>query len=180
MATIVNSNSPAVSFSHRPVPAVGPHEGALAPSFGSEGLDDGMEARTHQLSLLVEVNAALAGALDVESVLGGILSRLADRERLTPRANLSMGRALARTSAGGLWRKKWCQPARHFPRGTESRGLGGPERGGSLRSPNRKGPALPGVWRSKSDAPTPCPCKPARACWGFSRWPQPSLTASAQ
>jgi PAS domain S-box-containing protein len=32
---------------------------------------------------LVEVNAALAGALDVESVLGGILSRLADRERLS-------------------------------------------------------------------------------------------------
>jgi PAS domain S-box-containing protein len=31
----------------------------------------------------VEVNAALAGALDVESVLGAVLARLADRERLS-------------------------------------------------------------------------------------------------
>jgi PAS domain S-box-containing protein len=43
---------------------------------------DEVSARTHQLSLLVEANAALAGALDVESVLGPILSHLADRERL--------------------------------------------------------------------------------------------------
>ena len=53
------------------------------PSYGVAGPGDGVEARTHQLSLLVEVNAALAGALDVESVLGTILSRLADRERLS-------------------------------------------------------------------------------------------------
>src|ERR1019366_8322967 len=33
--------------------------------------------------LLVEINTALAGALDAESVLGPILSRLADRERLS-------------------------------------------------------------------------------------------------
>jgi len=83
MATIINSNNPAVNFSHSPALAIGPHEGAIAPSFGSGGLGEVMEARTHQLSLLVEVNTALAGALDVESVLGGILSRLADRERLT-------------------------------------------------------------------------------------------------
>jgi hypothetical protein len=37
---------------------------------------------TNQLSFLVEVNAALAAARDVESVLGSILARLADRERL--------------------------------------------------------------------------------------------------
>ena len=55
----------------------------MRPHYGAAGPGDGLEARTHQLSLLVEVNAALAGALDVESVLGAILSRLADRERLS-------------------------------------------------------------------------------------------------
>jgi PAS domain S-box-containing protein len=50
--------------------------------FIAVGPDDELSARAHQLSLLVEVNAALAGALDVESVLGAILSRLTERERL--------------------------------------------------------------------------------------------------
>jgi PAS domain S-box-containing protein len=62
---------------------MGPQEATYAPTYGVAGPGDGVEARTHQLSLLVEVNAALAGALDVESVLGAILSRLADRERLS-------------------------------------------------------------------------------------------------
>ena len=62
---------------------MGPHEATDAHPHGVAGPGDGAEARTHQLSLLVEVNAALAGALDVESVLGAILSRLADRERLS-------------------------------------------------------------------------------------------------
>jgi PAS domain S-box-containing protein len=63
---------------------VGQQLATFAPSYGVAGPgDEEFEARTHQLSLLVEVNAALAGALDVESVLGAILSRLAERERLT-------------------------------------------------------------------------------------------------
>jgi PAS domain S-box-containing protein len=62
---------------------MGPSALTYTPSYGVAGPDDEVEARTHQLSLLVEVNAALAGALDVESVLGSILSRLADRERLS-------------------------------------------------------------------------------------------------
>jgi GAF domain-containing protein len=62
---------------------MGPDEAIFAPSCGVTGPGDEVEARTQQLSLLVEVNAALAGALDVESVLGAILSRLTDRERLS-------------------------------------------------------------------------------------------------
>jgi PAS domain S-box-containing protein len=42
-----------------------------------------MEERTSQLSLLVEINAALAGALDAESVLGPILTRLVEKNRLS-------------------------------------------------------------------------------------------------
>ena len=61
----------------------GAEELVYGPSYGVAEPVDELEARTHQLSLLVEVNAALAGALDVESVLGSILSRLADRERLS-------------------------------------------------------------------------------------------------
>jgi PAS domain S-box-containing protein len=83
MATIIPGKSQPDSFSQDPAPVGGPQEGAFGPTYGVAGPGDGTEARTHQLSLLVEVNAALAGALDVESVLGGILSRLADRERLS-------------------------------------------------------------------------------------------------
>jgi PAS domain S-box-containing protein len=77
MATIIPSDSPTVSFPQNPAPTMGPQEVEFAPTYV------GVEARTQQLSLLVEVNAALAGALDVESVLGTILARLADRERLS-------------------------------------------------------------------------------------------------
>ncbi len=83
MATIIPSNSQPVSFPQNPAPPMGPDEAKFAPTYGVTGPGDGVEARTQQLSLLVEVNAALAGALDVESVLGAILSRLADRERLS-------------------------------------------------------------------------------------------------
>ena len=58
-------------------------EGAFAPTFGVPGPSDGAEARSSQLSLLVEINAALAGALDAESVFGPILTRLVERERLS-------------------------------------------------------------------------------------------------
>src|SRR5208283_1532487 len=83
MATIMSSDSQPRSYPPNPGPPTGPHDAAYAPLSGVAGPGDGVDAGTHQLSLLVEVNAALAGALDVESVLGGILSRLADRERLT-------------------------------------------------------------------------------------------------
>jgi two-component system sensor histidine kinase EvgS len=83
MAAITSSNTKPVSFSKNTAPSKGLEEAAYTPSYGVAGPVDELEARTHQLSLLVEVNAALAGALDVESVLGSILSRLADRERLS-------------------------------------------------------------------------------------------------
>jgi PAS domain S-box-containing protein len=82
MATIVPTDNQIAHFPEDPASPTGP-EATVAPPYGVVGLGDGVEARTHQLSLLVEVNAALAGALDVESVLGAILSRLADRERLS-------------------------------------------------------------------------------------------------
>ncbi len=81
MATIMPSNGPTVGHGKSRPPVMAPRE-ALVSTSGIAGLEDGFEARTHQLSLLVELNAALASALDVESVLGTILSRLADRERL--------------------------------------------------------------------------------------------------
>jgi PAS domain S-box-containing protein len=83
---------------------MGPEEAIYAPPYGIAGQDEEAEGRTHRLSLLVEVNAALAGALDVESVLGAILSRLADRERLSHariyRLNESAGE-LQRVACGG-------------------------------------------------------------------------------
>ncbi len=83
MATITPSNSQSGRFLAGPMPPVGLHEGTYTSTYGATGSRDEVAARTHQLSLLLEVNSALAGALDVESVLGPILSRLADRERLT-------------------------------------------------------------------------------------------------
>jgi len=83
MATIIPSDNPPASFSEEPAPPIGSHEATFAPPYGVAGPGDGLEARTRELSLLVEINAALAGALDVESVLGVILSRLVDRERLS-------------------------------------------------------------------------------------------------
>ena len=82
MATILPTDHPPARFSPSPAPVRGSLEGTYAPTYGSTASGEEAGARTHQLSLLVEVNAALAGALDVESVLGVILSRLADRERL--------------------------------------------------------------------------------------------------
>jgi len=52
----------------------------IARAFGPRGW---WEERTAQLSLLVEVNAALAGAVDVEAVLGTILERLVERQGLS-------------------------------------------------------------------------------------------------
>ena len=83
MATIIPSNSQLVSFSQNPASPRGLHEATYAPPHSVAVPGDGAEARIHQLSLLAEVNAALAGALDVESALGTILARLADRERLS-------------------------------------------------------------------------------------------------
>ncbi len=82
MATISPGDRPSVSVSSHLASDVEPGSGTFAP-YGVAIPGDEVAARTHQLSILVEVNAALAGALDVESVLGGILSRLADRERLS-------------------------------------------------------------------------------------------------
>ncbi len=83
MAPTTSSNTKPVSFPPDPASSKGREELVYGPSYGVAEPVDELEARTHQLSLLVEVNAALAGALDVESVLASILSRLADRERLS-------------------------------------------------------------------------------------------------
>jgi PAS domain S-box-containing protein len=80
MATITSRDNQPLQPSHDAVPL---GEGACAPTFGVPGPSDGAEARGSQLSLLVEINAALAGALDAESVLGPILTRLVERERLS-------------------------------------------------------------------------------------------------
>jgi len=83
MATITSRDNPPPQPSHDAVPPLGLGEGAFAPTLGVPGRSDGAEARSRQLSLLVEINAALAGALDAESVLGPILTRLVERERLS-------------------------------------------------------------------------------------------------
>ncbi len=83
MATMTPGNGRNLSFLPSTTPYVRTHEPPAASSDDPVGFVDEVSARTHQLSLLVEANAALAGALDVESVLGPILSRLADRERLS-------------------------------------------------------------------------------------------------
>jgi len=104
MAIKIRSNRSPASFPPNPAPPMGPEEAIYAPPYGIAGQDEEAEGRTHRLSLLVEVNAALAGALDVESVLGAILSRLADRERLSHariyRLNESAGE-LQRVACGG-------------------------------------------------------------------------------
>src|ERR1019366_3502151 len=83
MATMTPGDSRPGSFLPSPMRPVGPHAATHVLTYGAAGSGDEVEARTHQLSLLVEINTALAGALDAESVLGPILSRLADRERLS-------------------------------------------------------------------------------------------------
>lgn len=82
MATTIPTHSQPVGFSQNPAP-MGPPETAYAHPYSVASRGDGGEALAHQHSLLVEVSAALAGALDVESVLGPILSRLVDHERLS-------------------------------------------------------------------------------------------------
>jgi len=83
MAIITTRDSQPLRPSHDAAPPSGLGEGAFTPAFGGPGPGNGAEARTSQLSLLVEINAALAGALDAESVLGPILTRLVERERLS-------------------------------------------------------------------------------------------------
>ena len=82
MATTIPTHSQPVGFSQNPAP-MGPPETAYAHPYSVASRGDGGEALAHQHSLLVEGSAALAGALDVESVLGPILSRLVDHERLS-------------------------------------------------------------------------------------------------
>ncbi len=53
------------------------HEPGSSSNLPSRGV-----GKDSSLSFLLDVNAALAGALDVESVLEGVLARLADRENL--------------------------------------------------------------------------------------------------
>lgn len=68
--------------SEPPLPFLPLAEGDIPPAVGVPGAGHGLEARTSQLSLLVEINAELAGALDAEAVLGSILTRLVERQRL--------------------------------------------------------------------------------------------------
>ena len=82
MATINSRDSRLVDLVPDAVPILRPQEDALAPNLGALGGGNGLEAPTSQLSLLVEINAELAGALDAEAVLGPILTRLVERQRL--------------------------------------------------------------------------------------------------
>ena len=68
MAIITTRDSQPLRPSHDAAPPSGLGEGAFTPTFGGPGPGNGAEARTGQLSLLVEINAALAGALDGVSV----------------------------------------------------------------------------------------------------------------
>jgi PAS domain S-box-containing protein len=125
MATIIPSDSQPVSFLHNPAHSRGPHEATYAPTYGVAGLGEGVETQTHQLSLLVEVNAALAGALDVESVLGVILTRLAEREGL---------------SHARIYR--WDEPARELQQVACGGRNGGSQRVVSLQEPTLMGWAI--------------------------------------
>jgi two-component system cell cycle sensor histidine kinase/response regulator CckA len=83
MVTMTPVDNRPGSFLPSPMRPVGPHAATHESPYGATGTGDEAEARTHPLSLLVEINTALAGTLDAETVLGPILSRLADRERLS-------------------------------------------------------------------------------------------------
>jgi len=62
---------------------MGPEGATFASPFGETPSGEGVEARVPQLSLLIEVITALADTPNLESGLGVILTRLADRERLS-------------------------------------------------------------------------------------------------
>ena len=161
MATTLPSDSQLVGFPPGTVSPAGREE--YSSLYGVAGCAEDVEARTHQLSLLVEVNAALAGALDVESVLGDILARLADRERLTHARIYRLDE-----SAGELQRVAW---------GGRD---GGPQRAVSLQDPTLLAWAIQHRRRSMfhepiktraasslaptSNVSTPYPSKPARVC----------------
>jgi PAS domain S-box-containing protein len=81
METITTRHNERVGTSPDSPPAES-QEATFAPPCSVGAAGDEVEARTHQLSLLVEVSTALSGAFDVESVLGTILSRLTERQRL--------------------------------------------------------------------------------------------------
>jgi PAS domain S-box-containing protein len=79
---ILNPSDSELVHSDPPIPFQPLTEGDIPPTLGAAGPGNGLEARTNQLSLLVEINAELAGALDAEAVLGSILTRLVERQRL--------------------------------------------------------------------------------------------------
>ncbi|HTS69614.1 MAG TPA: hypothetical protein VMO17_11570, partial [Terriglobia bacterium] len=81
-ATIPNHNQ-AVGFQPHSMPAAGLQEADLASPYGLAPPSEPLEVRAQQLAWLVEVSTMLAAALDIDSALNTILSRLADRERLS-------------------------------------------------------------------------------------------------
>ena len=81
MATVSSSDSQPIHGSPDAAFPMGAGNGMFAPPPGAAG--NGIEEQTSQLSLLVEINAALAGAADAKSVLGPILTRLVERNRLS-------------------------------------------------------------------------------------------------
>jgi len=83
MATIPSRDNQPIYPSADVALPMGAGNGALVPPPGAAGAGSRIEERTSQLSLLVEINASLAGALDAESVLGPILTRLVERNRLS-------------------------------------------------------------------------------------------------
>ena len=177
MATIITNKGRPISFLQTPLPPMGPHEATGTPGY-SAGSGDEVDARTHQLSLLVEVNAALAGALDVESVLGTILSRLADRERLSHariyRLDETAGELQPVAWGGGM-----AGPARHVVQDPRRR-PGNPAPGAGIRPPHRSGPALPGVQQRRALCLRCSLANAARGCWELLMWRLIRWTASAR
>jgi two-component system, cell cycle sensor histidine kinase and response regulator CckA len=83
MATFLPRGSAPPTFPESSARPAGPQEAAYPCAYGASSPYGEADARAHQLSLLVEVSAALAAAVDVEAVLGTILRRLCERERLS-------------------------------------------------------------------------------------------------
>ncbi len=104
MATMTPQHRRPASFLRNSLPGFGTLEAISEPTFRPADSAGPVDAPSSQLSLLVEVNAALAGALDVESVLGPILSRLAEREHLSHARIYRLGESagvLERVALGG-------------------------------------------------------------------------------
>lgn len=104
MATFIPHESQPVGFPEGPTPPIVRDDAAYEPAYRVAPSYVELEARIQHHALLAEINALLAGALDAESVLGTILERLAERERVGHTAIYRLDEAagaLRRVASGG-------------------------------------------------------------------------------